>query len=81
MVLWVDLQCVIVVVPDLILTLLSADVSVMETNVSQSGHFNVYPSQHALQRSRYFGNYERSRRCRFSRIVVNTQSKSPFHFN
>ena len=70
----------IVVVPDLpnFLRLLSADVSVMETNVSQSGHFNVQSSQHALQGSSYFGNYEMSRRCRFSRIVENTHSKSPF---
>ena len=63
-VLWVDLQCVICsVVPDHpnFLRLLSANVSVMETNVSQSGHFNVKPSQHALQGSSYFGNYERSR--------------------
>ena len=40
-VLWIDLQCVIVVFPDHthFLTLLSSDVSVMETNVSQSSPF------------------------------------------
>ena len=40
-VLWVDLQCVNVVFPDHthFLTLLSSDVSVMETNVSQSPPF------------------------------------------
>ena len=41
MVLWIDLQCVSVVFPDHthFLTLLSSDVSVMETNVSQSPPF------------------------------------------
>ena len=40
-VLWIDLQCVIVVFPDHthFLTLLSSDVNVMETNVSQSPPF------------------------------------------
>ena len=81
-VLWIDLQCVNVVFPDHthFLTLLSSDVSVMETNVSQSPPFfkSVWPSQHALQSSSYFGNYERCWRSRFSRIVGNTHSKSPF---
>ena len=44
----------------------------------KSRYFNVKRSQYALLRSNYFGNYERSRRCRFSRIVGNTHSKSPF---
>ena len=48
-VLWIDLQCVSVVFPDHthFLTLLSSDVSVMETNVSQSPPFLKASGHHS----------------------------------
>ena len=47
-VLWIDLQCVSVVFPDHthFLTILSSNVSVMETNVSQSPPFFLKASGH-----------------------------------
>ena len=76
-VLWIDLQCVIVVFPDHthFSTLLSSDVSVMETNVSQSPQLK---KKRLAITTRYFCNYEITRRSRFSKIVGNTHGKSPF---
>ena len=48
------------------------DPSLLMLLCAEVGHNTLYNAP------LYFGKYERSRHCRFSRIVGNTHSKSPF---